>query len=105
LWQRLFANRDNVHTAPTCLVVSHRRSVLRQADRIIVLKDGRIEDEGALDDLLTRSAEMQRLWHGEVGNGDAANPGSSRGGGHQKLAAVPVCEQSRTMGCRNDQDS
>lgn len=63
LWQRLFAQRDNV---PTCLVVSHRRSVLRQADHIIVLKEGRLEDEGPLDDLLARSLEMQQLWHGEA---------------------------------------
>jgi ABC-type multidrug transport system fused ATPase/permease subunit len=47
-----------------------RGSVLRRADRIIVLRDGRIEDEGTLDELLVRCEEMQRLWHGEVGNGE-----------------------------------
>ena len=73
LWQRLFANRDNAHARPSCLVVSHRRSVLRQADRIIVLKEGRVEDEGALGELLARSREMQRLWHGEIDNGDSAS--------------------------------
>jgi ATP-binding cassette subfamily B protein len=73
LWRRLFADRDNAHARPTCLVVSHRRSVLRQADHIIVLKEGRIEDEGTLGDLLARSREMQRLWHGDVGDGEEAS--------------------------------
>lgn len=60
LWQHLFATEKR-----TCLVVSHRRSVLQRADSIIVLKDGRVESEGTLEMLLQTSEEMQRLWRGK----------------------------------------
>lgn len=66
LWARLFEPTVAATMRPTCLVVSHRRAALRQADHILVLKDGKIEDTGALDELLGRCVEMQQLWQQEV---------------------------------------
>ena len=66
LWQRL-SDRAN----STVLAVSNRRAALSRADHIIVLKEGRVEVEGQLDDLLVTSAEMQRLWTGEIDGPDS----------------------------------
>jgi ATP-binding cassette subfamily B protein len=65
LWERVLAPKGSGATAPTCLIVSHRRAVLRRADHIIVLQDGRVVAVGPLDTLMDICPEMQRLWAGE----------------------------------------
>jgi ATP-binding cassette, subfamily B, bacterial len=61
LWDRL---RDEWPGA--CLVVSHRRSVLARADRVIVLEDGRAVGSGSVDELLRTCAPFRRLWQHEA---------------------------------------
>ncbi|OBZ11029.1 ABC transporter ATP-binding protein [Bacillus sp. FJAT-26390] len=61
LWARLFRERGDA----TCLVVSHRKTALAQADHIIVMKDGRVEAEGTAESLLASSESFHKLWHGD----------------------------------------
>ena len=62
LWSGLFKKEG-----ATCLVVTHRKAVLKRADQIIVLKQGRVEAVGTLPALLSTCSEMQNLWKGELG--------------------------------------
>ena len=71
LWQWLFA----LPARPTCLVVSHRRAALRQADQILVLQEGRIAAQGSLDHLLTTSSVFRQLWKGDFAEGGERLPG------------------------------
>ena len=59
LWERLVADGER-----TCLVVSHRPAALRRADRIIVMKAGRVDAVGSLVELLETNAEMRYIWAG-----------------------------------------
>lgn len=62
LWQR-----TSDLAGQTCLVVSHRRAAFERATHIIVLKDGRIEAQGPLDDIFDSSPELHYLWATEIG--------------------------------------
>ncbi|MGE5561174.1 MAG: ABC transporter ATP-binding protein [Chloroflexota bacterium] len=61
VWDRMLGRSET-----TCLAVSHRRTVLARADRIIVLNDGRVEACGTAASLLQTSPEFQRLWETEA---------------------------------------
>ena len=46
----------------TTLIVAHRLSSIKQADRILVFEDGHIIESGSHDDLLQAGGTYQRLY-------------------------------------------
>ncbi|OGQ81730.1 MAG: ABC transporter permease [Deltaproteobacteria bacterium RIFCSPLOWO2_12_FULL_60_19] len=52
---------ENLMVRRTTLVIAHRLSTIRNANRIVVLVDGRIAEEGTHEELLGRESEYRRL--------------------------------------------
>ena len=52
---------ENLMVRRTTLVIAHRLSTIRNANRIVVLVDGRIAEAGTHDELLGRESEYKRL--------------------------------------------
>jgi len=53
---------DNLMAGRTTLIIAHRLSTIRNADRIIVLVNGRIVEEGNHEFLLAKRGEYYKLY-------------------------------------------
>lgn len=52
---------DRIMEGRLCLVIAHRISTMKEADRLIFLADGRVQAEGCFDELYERSADFRKL--------------------------------------------
>ncbi|MCB9935626.1 MAG: ABC transporter ATP-binding protein [Planctomycetes bacterium] len=69
-------NLEEMTSGRTALVIAHRLSTIRRADRIVVIKDGRVEEEGHHDQLVEKGGAYAELW--AVQSGAAVASASSR---------------------------
>jgi ATP-binding cassette subfamily B protein len=51
-----------ISRARTTFIITHRLSLIRRADRVLVLRGGRLADQGGHEELLGRSADYQRIF-------------------------------------------
>jgi len=58
----------------TCLVIAHRLGTIRHADKIIVLNDGLVAEEGTHEELLAKDGQYANMWNMQL-----HSTGSERG--------------------------
>ena len=62
----------NLMQGRTVLVIAHRLSTVRRADRIAVMEEGQITELGSHEELIALGGTYSRLYHLQFGEGDLA---------------------------------
>ncbi len=60
IFRHLFASKDK-----TIIAISHRLSTVKKADRIFMMKDGELVEEGTYEELVTKKGEFYRMFESQ----------------------------------------
>ncbi|MGV9984114.1 ABC transporter ATP-binding protein [Streptomyces olivaceus] len=65
---------DRIAGRRTTLVVAHRLTTAARADRVVVMADGRVAEDGTHDELLALDGRYARLWRTFIGAAEPEEP-------------------------------
>jgi len=54
----------------TVIMIAHRLSTILHADNILVINEGRLENQGTHEELLSKSPVYKELWNAHIGNSE-----------------------------------
>ncbi len=95
--ETIFSGLRDVLAGRTSLIVAHRVSTLHLADRVVLLADGRVADDGTHDELMERNAAYRELLTGL--DEDAA---ASVGDSIETLTELEITPEAWRAGGRAD---
>jgi ABC-type multidrug transport system fused ATPase/permease subunit/GT2 family glycosyltransferase len=77
--RRLIESLEHLRAGKTTIIIAHRLSTVRHADRIVVIRDGKAVEDGTHDDLMSRRGEYAHLYDLQSGH-EAVRPNPSANG-------------------------
>jgi ATP-binding cassette subfamily B protein len=81
----------------TIVVIAHRLSTVVHADKIVVLSDGAVAEEGTHQELLARQGAYHQLWTEQFPPGDLLAVASDHGARHEGLEFEPPPSDGRMV--------
>jgi ATP-binding cassette subfamily B protein/subfamily B ATP-binding cassette protein MsbA len=75
---RVWGQIEELLAGRTMIIIAHRLSTARRADRIVVLDGGAVAEEGTHDELIARNGSYARLWRSHARGVDSEWPEAAR---------------------------
>jgi ATP-binding cassette subfamily B protein len=73
LIENIYTREPGQGTLQTTVIISHRISALKHADRILVLEGGRLVDQGRHEELIARDGSYAEVWKSQQDEGEVEN--------------------------------
>ena len=66
-WSHTVLSLHGIRLGKTVIAIAHRLSTIARMDRIVVMDDGKIIEDGSHAELLAQEGLYARLWHRQSG--------------------------------------